>query len=113
MVRVLARADPSVAQLLLAHFVVQHALAGLGDTEPAPRLFAEVLAGARIGNASVERGTARSTDRHTSATRQPDGRWRVDGRKYYATGALGAAWIAVAAVDPAGQGPHVLRRSAN
>ena len=31
-------------------------------------------------------------------TPRGDGTWVLDGTKYYATGALGAAWVAVAAV---------------
>ncbi|SHM62970.1 SfnB family sulfur acquisition oxidoreductase [Cryptosporangium aurantiacum] len=100
--RILARADSAVAQQLLAHFVVQHAISGLGDTAPAPRIFADVLAGGRIGNATVERTTKRSVDRETRVRKQPDGTWRLDGLKYYATGSLGAAWIAVAALDDDG-----------
>jgi SfnB family sulfur acquisition oxidoreductase len=99
--RILARADPSVAQLLLSHFVVQEGLRGSDDPGP-KRLFADVLAGAQIGNATVERGTKRSTDRQTRVERDAAGKWRVSGRKYYATGALGARWIAVSAVDGAG-----------
>jgi alkylation response protein AidB-like acyl-CoA dehydrogenase len=96
--RRLSRGDGAVGQLLLAHFVVTQAISGLGDQEPAPRIYADVLAGAQIGNATAERGTQHALDRRTRITRQDDGTWRLDGTKYYATGTLGATWIAVAAV---------------
>ncbi|RZT15655.1 alkylation response protein AidB-like acyl-CoA dehydrogenase [Mycobacterium sp. BK558] len=94
--RRLSRADGAVGQLLLAHYVIAHNIAGLGDRQPAPRIFADLLAGAQLGNATAERGTAHALDRRTTVTRR-DGDWVANGTKYYATGALGAAWIAVSA----------------
>ncbi|KUI25373.1 acyl-CoA dehydrogenase family protein [Mycobacterium sp. GA-2829] len=95
--RILSEADSAVGQLLLAHFVLNAAIAGLGDTEPAPTIYRDVLAGAHLGNATVERGTRRSVDRSTTVARRPEGGWVLNGTKYYATGTLGAGWIAVAA----------------
>ena len=97
MLRRLSRADGAVGQLLLSHFVITQAIAGLGTQVPAPRIYAEVLAGAQLGNATAERGTKHALDRRTTVTQQGD-QWLLNGTKYYATGALGAAWIAVAAV---------------
>lgn len=96
--RRLSRGDGAVGQLLLAHFVIAQAISGLGEQAPAPRIYADILAGAQLGNASAERGTATALDRHTTVARRVDGSWLLNGTKYYATGALGAAWIAVAAV---------------
>ncbi|WP_040792514.1 acyl-CoA dehydrogenase family protein [Nocardia paucivorans] len=95
--RRLARADASVGQLLLSHFVLGQAITGLGDAAPAPRLYADILAGAQLGNATVERGTRTSVERRTTVRRRPGGGWVLNGRKFYATGALGASWIGVAA----------------
>jgi len=95
--RVLAHADSAVGQLLLAHFVLSAAIRGLSNIEPAPRIYADVLAGAQLGNATVERGTRTSVERGTTARRGPNGGWVLNGTKYYATGTLGATWIAVAA----------------
>lgn len=95
--RILSEADSAVGQLLLAHFVLNAAIGGLGDTEPAPTIYRDVVAGAQLGNATVERGTRLSVDRLTTVTRRPGGGWVLDGTKYYATGTLGASWIAVAA----------------
>lgn len=96
--RRLSRGDGAVGQLLLAHFVIAQAISGLGEQAPAPRIYADILAGAQLGNASAERGTATALDRHTTVARRADGSWLLNGTKYYATGALGATWIAVAAV---------------
>jgi alkylation response protein AidB-like acyl-CoA dehydrogenase len=96
--RRLARGDAAVGQLLLSHFVVARAIAGLGQQDPAPRIYGDILAGAQIGNATAERGTGHALDRRTTVTSGEDGTWVLNGTKYYATGALGATWIAVAAI---------------
>ena len=104
--RVLSQADSAVGQLLLSHYVLSAALRGLGDAEPAPRLYADILGGAQLGNATVERGTRTSAERLTTVTRRPVGHWVLRGTKYYATGALGASWIAVAARIPGAEPAH-------
>ncbi|WP_273736091.1 acyl-CoA dehydrogenase family protein [Mycolicibacterium septicum] len=96
--RRLSRGDSAIGQLLLSHFVIGQAISGLGQQQPAPRIYADILAGAQLGNATAERGTATALDRRTTVTPQADGTWVLNGTKYYATGALGAKWIAVAAV---------------
>lgn len=97
--RRLSRGDGALGQLLLAHFVISQAIGGLGaDQQPAPRIYGDILAGGQLGNATAERGTASALDRRTSITRRDDGSWELNGVKYYATGTLGAQWIAVAAL---------------
>ncbi|MDT5180014.1 MAG: hypothetical protein QOJ95_4212 [Mycobacterium sp.] len=95
--RRLARGDGAVGQLLLSHFVIARAISGLGQADPAPRIYGDILAGAQLGNATAERGTKHALDRRTTVTPQGDGTWVLNGTKYYATGALGATWIAIAA----------------
>ncbi|GAT07275.1 acyl-CoA dehydrogenase family protein [Mycolicibacterium novocastrense] len=104
--RILSQADSAVGQLLLSHYVLSQAISGLGDNDPAPRIYRDVLAGAQLGNATVERGTRTSAERRTTVVRQADGTWRLNGTKYYATGTLGATWIAVAARIPDTEPSH-------
>ncbi|MBJ7382976.1 MAG: acyl-CoA dehydrogenase family protein, partial [Mycolicibacterium sp.] len=66
--RRLARADSSIGQLLLSHFVGSEALTGLGHNAPAPEIFADVMAGGRLGNAAAERGTKSTLDLRTTIT---------------------------------------------
>ena len=95
--RIIAVADPSVAQLILSHFVLL-AIIGEHGTDAQKEFFhREATAGARFGNATAERGTRHVFDRRTTVTADPEGGYRLDGRKYYTTGALGARWIGVAA----------------
>ncbi|MDL9948125.1 acyl-CoA dehydrogenase family protein [Gordonia sp. ABSL11-1] len=91
-------ADPAFAQLYLTHWVVQERLRREPVPAVASEIYAEVLAGAHLGNANSERGTAQATAWRTSISRQDKGTYLLNGEKYYATGALGASWIAVGAV---------------
>ncbi len=65
-----------------------------------------MLDGAQIGNATVERGTRTSVDRLTTVTRRDEDTWVLNGKKFYATGALGATWIGVAARIPDTEPSH-------
>jgi SfnB family sulfur acquisition oxidoreductase len=97
-VRIVAAADPAIAQVPQAHFLLVDVLAVHGRPELRKRLYTDVLAGRRIGNALAERGGKHAQDLQT---RVRDG--RLDGVKYYTTGALTSAWIAVSALDEAGR----------
>jgi SfnB family sulfur acquisition oxidoreductase len=97
-VRILAAVDPAVAQVPQAHFLLVDVLAVHGTGPLRERLLGDVLAGRRIGNALAERGGRHAQD---LSTRVKDG--VLSGRKYYCTGALTAAWIAVSALDDAGR----------
>ena len=100
--RVLAEVDPAIAQIPQGHYLLVDVLAVWGGAEARKRVYAEVLAGRRIGNALAERGGRHAQDLATRLT--PDGPGlRLDGRKYYTTGALTAAWVAVSALDQNGR----------
>lgn len=103
---ILSQADSAVGQLLLSHFVLSAAIQGLEGADPAPRIYRDVLDGAQIGNATVERGTRTSVERLTTVTRRDDDTWVLNGKKFYATGALGATWIGVAARIPDTEPSH-------
>ncbi len=94
--RILSEADPSIGQVPQNHFVFVWVLRN--DGRPAQRafFFDQILRGARLGNALSERGTKHVMELRTRLTRSPDGDgWRLNGRKYYCTGALTAQWIPV------------------
>nr|BFE71471.1 SfnB family sulfur acquisition oxidoreductase [Actinoplanes digitatis] len=96
--RTIAAVDPAIAQVPQAHYLLVDVLTLHGASEVRRRLFADVLAGRRIGNALAERGGKHAQD---LTTRLDDG--RLTGRKYYCTGALTSAWIAASALDGAGR----------
>jgi SfnB family sulfur acquisition oxidoreductase len=97
--RILAAADPALAQVPQNHYVFVDAIRLDGTEEQKARFFAEVLAGARFGNALSERGTKNVFDLRTRLTADGEGGFRLNGRKYYTTGALSAQWIPVFALD--------------
>ncbi|MBF6334676.1 SfnB family sulfur acquisition oxidoreductase [Nocardia abscessus] len=92
--RILATADPNIAQIPHSHFVYVNLLRLAGTARQRGRYFGRVLDGGRIANAQSERGGATVAD--ISTTLRPVGeRFRVDGVKYYCTGSLFADLFAV------------------
>jgi SfnB family sulfur acquisition oxidoreductase len=107
-IRTIAAVDPAIAQIPQAHYLFVDVLATHGSREQQRRLFADVLAGARIGNGMAERGGKHAQDLKTRLHSSPPDPPRPDGaalllngRKYYCTGAISARWIGVTALDPA------------
>ncbi|WP_438809861.1 acyl-CoA dehydrogenase family protein [Sodalis sp. (in: enterobacteria)] len=98
--RILARADAGIAQLLQPHYGFTDTIALLPSAQARHRLYQDVLNGERIANAASERGGKHSADFTTTLVPEGEG-YRLNGRKYYATGSIGARWITVI-----GKGPH-------
>ncbi len=101
-IRTIAAVDPAIAQVPQAHFLFVDVLATHGTPAQQERLFTEVLAGARLGNGLAERGGQHAQDLKTRVLKGPDG-LRLQGRKYYCTGAISARWIGVSALDDDGR----------
>ena len=99
--RLLATADPNLAQIPQSHFVYLRLAALTGSAELQDELFTAVLAGARIANAQSERGGRTITDISTSVTLEA-GEAVIHGEKFYCTGSLCADWLAVLARDTDG-----------
>ncbi|HTU80279.1 MAG TPA: SfnB family sulfur acquisition oxidoreductase [Solirubrobacteraceae bacterium] len=95
--RLLASADPNVAQIPHSHFVYLELVRRLGSAAQRELLFGEVLAGRRLANAQSEAGSKTIADIRTSL--RPDGRgaFVLDGQKFYCTGSLLADWLMVLA----------------
>lgn len=98
--RVLASADPNIAQIPQSHFVYLNVLRQVGTRDQQAFFFAHALAGKRFGNAQSELGTKSVQEYRTRVSPHPDGGFVLDGLKHYSTGALFAHWIPVAAKDP-------------
>lgn len=91
--RVIATADPNIAQIPQSHFVYVQLLKLAGTPDQQRFFFGEVLAGRRFANAQSERGTKTIADITTVLTADH----RLNGTKYYCTGTLFAHWIPVLA----------------
>lgn len=96
-VRTLASADASLAQIPQSHFVYINVLRARGSAGQRRFFFGEVLAGRRLGNAQSEAGTKHVQDIRTRLTADGDGDFLLSGEKHYSTGALYAHWIPVLA----------------
>jgi SfnB family sulfur acquisition oxidoreductase len=101
-IRIISVADPSIGQIPQNHFQLVDAIVRFGDDQQRQLFLGEVVGGARFGNAWSERGTKTVLDITTTLRATPDG-YRLDGRKYYSTGALTARWIPVVAKDDDGE----------
>lgn len=100
--RILAAADPNIAQIPHSHFVYLNLLRLAASDDLARRQFDEVLRGGRVANAQSEKGGQTVADIATTLTRQAPGRFLLDGEKFYATGSLFADTLAVLARYDAG-----------
>ncbi|HXR02185.1 MAG TPA: acyl-CoA dehydrogenase family protein, partial [Pseudomonas sp.] len=100
-IRIISAADGSLGQIPQNHFYALEVLRVNGSPEQQRRLYAEVLEGLRFGNALAELGTKTAHDRTTRLSRDDQG-WRINGRKFYATGALYAQRIPTSVIDDNG-----------
>lgn len=97
--RIISRADPAIGQIPQNHIQFVDTFVRFGSPEQRALFFPEVLRGARFGNALSERGGRTARDWSTRLVRTADGGHRLNGVKYYSTGALTAQWIPVFAID--------------
>jgi SfnB family sulfur acquisition oxidoreductase len=99
--RLLADADPSLAQIPQSHFTFLEAIKLQGTAAQQDFFYSLVLDGVLLANAQVERGPqAVDVDGTTLVPAGAD--FVLTGRKFYCTGTLFADWLAVrASVGPA------------
>lgn len=98
----LAAADSNIAQGLRPHFLAVESLLLAADSEHRDTWLTAVGGGGvAIGNAFTEVGN-RPGEMNTTL-RRSGGRWLLDGKKFYSTGALYSDWIQVRARDEEGR----------
>jgi SfnB family sulfur acquisition oxidoreductase len=95
----LSSADGSLGQIHQNHFNFTHYVALHGDARQRDFFLGEILRGARLGNCLNERSGKHGGEFATRISPRPDGTWRLDGEKYYSTGAYVAHWLPVAVQD--------------
>ena len=100
----LSAADGSLGQIHQNHFNFTYVVAEHGREEQKQFFLSRILRGARLGNALAEpqdnyflKGFA------TNLKRQTDGSYRLNGRKFYTTGAYLAHWLPVAVSEGEGK----------
>ncbi|SFI04137.1 sulfur acquisition oxidoreductase, SfnB family [Collimonas sp. OK307] len=97
----IAAADGSLGQIPQNHFYAVEILRVNGSDAQKRFYFERILAGERFGNALAELGTRTSQERRTRLSKDGEG-FRINGRKFYATGALYAHRIPVSVIDDDG-----------
>ncbi|MDG4663843.1 SfnB family sulfur acquisition oxidoreductase [Mycobacterium sp. 236(2023)] len=100
--RLIAHADPSLAQIPHSHFVFLEAVRLQGTEAQQAFFYGEVTEGKLFANAQNERGPHPVNVDSTTLVEQ-DG-YRLNGRKFYSTGALFADWVIVRASLSDGSG---------
>ncbi|GAC1043118.1 SfnB family sulfur acquisition oxidoreductase [Rhizobium sp. No.120] len=103
---ILCAADPALGQIPQNQFGVLALLRDVGSPQQKARIYGDILAGYRIGNAGPERGRKAVNHSSTRLTRAADG-LRLTGRRFYSTGAIFAHWIPTRAVDDDGRAVQV------
>ena len=99
---IISAADGSLGQIPQNHYYALEVLRVNGSAGQQRRFYARALAGERFGNALAETGTRTAAERRTRLDPDGAGGWRINGSKFYCTGALYAQWIPTATVDADG-----------
>jgi alkylation response protein AidB-like acyl-CoA dehydrogenase len=96
-VRIISTADGGVGQLLQIHQVMLRGVLARPEGEARNLLVRDILAGKRLGHAGAETGGKTKFDHKTTAQRNAEGKWVVNGHKFYTTGSHLAEWISAGA----------------
>lgn len=105
-IEIVSAADPSIGQLPQNHLSVAFQIRALGTQAQQRFFFGLILNGMRLGNALAELGSKAAHQFETTiapAIRNGESGYEINGRKFYATGALFADFISVGALDDDGR----------
>lgn len=109
--RIISAADGGVGQLVQIHNMMLRGVLRRPDDVLRRRVIADVAAGKRLGHAAAEVGGKHKFDTRTTATRNAEGKWVVNGAKFYATGSYLAEWISSGAKTQDGQIGFLVHRN--
>jgi SfnB family sulfur acquisition oxidoreductase len=101
--KIISAADGAIGQIPQNHHFFVKIVELNGNERQKAFFFDQVLQGAQFGNALAERGTPYGKQMNTKLTKAGEGRYVLNGRKYYSTGSLYASWITVFAEDEDGK----------
>ena len=104
----IASADSNVAHALRSHFNFTEALLLDPDAPRAREHLAHILDGKLFGGAHTEQGGKKPGEINTILSRQSDGTYRLNGRKWYATGTAYADFASFSAKTEDGEFVSVL-----
>ena len=99
---IISAADSSIGQIPQNHYYMLAVIRTTGSPEQQKAIYADVLSGARLGNALSELGT-KTVGQYNTRIYQQGSNWVVEGKKYYSTGALFAHFIPTVTRDEGDQ----------
>ncbi|MFW2046621.1 SfnB family sulfur acquisition oxidoreductase [Acinetobacter variabilis] len=102
--RIINKADSSVGQIPQNQIALLNMIEIMGTEEQKQFIYNEILKGKRLANGGPERNTKDTKTLATTLTFE-NGRYFVDGEKFYSTGSSFAHWLAIKAIHPEG---HVI-----
>ncbi len=103
----LAKADPCVAQALFPHFATVEHLRLIASAEQQAVYFTKIASNSLTSGAIAERG-GKFRGEISTRLNYSDGRYFLNGKKFYSTGCLFADFIKVQAVSETGDAAYVL-----
>lgn len=99
--RIINKADSSVGQIPQNQIALLNMIEIMGTEEQKQFIYNEILKGKRLANGGPERNTKDTKTLATTLTFE-NGRYFVDGEKFYSTGSSFAHWLAIKAIHPEG-----------
>lgn len=99
--RIINKADSSVGQIPQNQIALLNMIDLLGSEQQKQFIFNEILNGKRLANGGPERNT-KDTKTLSTTLSMENGRYYVDGEKFYSTGSSFAHWLAIKAIHPEG-----------
>ncbi|MDH1438591.1 SfnB family sulfur acquisition oxidoreductase [Acinetobacter johnsonii] len=99
--RIINKADSSVGQIPQNQIALLNMIDILGNEQQKQFIFNEILNGKRLANGGPERNTKDTKTLSTTLSIE-NGRYYVNGEKFYSTGSSFAHWLAIKALHPEG-----------
>ncbi|WP_373686193.1 SfnB family sulfur acquisition oxidoreductase [Acinetobacter sp. YH12041] len=99
--RIINKADSSVGQIPQNQIALLNMIEIMGTEEQKQFIYNEILKGKRLANGGPERNTKDTKTLATTLTFE-NGRYFVNGEKFYSTGSSFAHWLAIKAIHPEG-----------
>lgn len=96
--RIISAADPALGQIPQNHFGIINIILAEGTPQQQARLFGAISQGQRLGNGGPEKNS-RHTREILARLRKRNGELRLEGEKFYSTGALFADLVVITALD--------------
>ncbi|OTG71614.1 SfnB family sulfur acquisition oxidoreductase [Acinetobacter sp. ANC 4169] len=99
--RIINKADSSVGQIPQNQIALLNMIQIMGTEQQKQFIYREILQGKRLANGGPERNTKDTKTLATTLSFE-NGRYFVDGEKFYSTGSSFAHWLAIKAIHPEG-----------